>query len=239
MAGKSAPRPAGQPGRAGKRGRGKPASRPAGRAGKRGSPRLWPTFVVVAALALALAVGLSRTLAGARTGAPAPSSGSDLLGPAPGLSSHPTVDGIPCLGSEQVSYHVHAHLAVYVNGQPRTVPQGIGIAGPRKTQNSSEGPFVVAGSCFYWLHTHTPDGVIHIESPRKQAFTLGQFFDIWHQPLSPSQVGPAKGRVRAYVDGKPYQGDPRSIPLVDHSVIQLDVGSGAPPPQPFTFPSGL
>ena len=39
-----------------------------------------------------------------------------------------TVDGIRCESSEQVLYHIHAHLAVYVNGSARTVPQGIGIA---------------------------------------------------------------------------------------------------------------
>lgn len=150
-----------------------------------------------------------------------------------------TVDGIRCQANEQVLFHVHAHLAVYVDGSPRQVPYGIGIAPPRQVQQTQAGPFVVGGTCFYWLHTHAADGVIHIESPVKRSFTLGQFFDIWRQPLSSSQVGPAHGTVTAYVGGKVFQGDPRSIPLTAHAVIQLDVGKPLVPPRPVTFPPGL
>ena len=39
--------------------------------------------------------------------------------------------------------------------------------------------FVVGGSCFAWLHTHAADGVVHIESPTKRTYTLGNFFDVW------------------------------------------------------------
>lgn len=31
---------------------------------------------------------------------------------------------------------------------------------------------------FYWLHTHDESGVIHIESPLRRAFTLGNVFDL-------------------------------------------------------------
>jgi hypothetical protein len=81
-----------------------------------------------------------------------------------------------------------------------------------------------------WLHTHVPDGVIHLESPVRRGFTLGDFFDEWGLPLSTDQVGPAKGRVTAFYDGKVYQGNPRDIPLVDKAQIQLDVGTPLIPP---------
>src|SRR5581483_12030445 len=29
------------------------------------------------------------------------------------------------------------------------------------------------------LHTHEPDGIIHVESPVNRKFTLGEFFDVW------------------------------------------------------------
>jgi hypothetical protein len=45
--------------------------------------------------------------------------------------------------------------------------------------------------------------------------------------------------VTAYVDGRRFTGDPRSIPLRAHAVIQLDVGSLVVPPQPYRFPAGL
>jgi hypothetical protein len=149
------------------------------------------------------------------------------------------VDGIACQTGEQVAYHIHAHVAVYSSGALRAVPRGVGITPPTNEQNSAEGPFIASGGCFYWLHTHTQDGVIHVESPTQKTYTLGNFFDIWQQPLSSTQVSTALGNVVAYVNGKQYKGDPRSIPLTAHAVIQLDVGSPNVPPKSFTFPKGL
>ena len=117
-------------------------------------------------------------------------------------------------------------------------PYGIGIGKPWQVQQSTGGPFVGAGSCFYWLHTHTDDGIIHIESPVQRTFTLGDFFAIWGQPLSSSQAASATGPVIAYVNGELSSGDPSQITLRAHELIQLDVGDETPP-QPFTFPPGL
>jgi hypothetical protein len=156
-----------------------------------------------------------------------------------GQANGQPVDGIACQTGEQLAYHIHAHIAVYSSGALRAVPRGIGIMPPTTEQNSSEGPFIASGQCFYWLHTHTQDGVIHIESPTPKTYTLGNFFDIWQQPLSSTQVSTALGNVVAYVNGKQYKGDVRSIPLTAHAVIQLDVGSPTVPPKSFTFPQGL
>jgi hypothetical protein len=151
---------------------------------------------------------------------------------------YPPIHGIPCETSERVVFHIHAHLAIDVDGQPQIVPYGIGIGQPWQIQQSSEGPFVSGGSCFYWLHTHTQDGVIHIESPEQRTFTLGDFFAIWGQSLSSTQVGSAQGEVIAYTNGQRSSGDPNQIPLEAHELIQLDVGADTPP-QPFEFPPGL
>lgn len=145
-----------------------------------------------------------------------------------------TVDGIQCQTSEQVAYHIHAHLAIFVSGASRTVPAGVGIPGPQQVQSG----FVVGGKCLYWLHTHDTTGIIHIESPAQRVYTLGQFFDIWGQPLSSTQVGSASGHVTVYLNGKPFAGDPRTIKLTPHAVIQLDVGTVVPP-HSYAFPSGL
>jgi hypothetical protein len=135
-----------------------------------------------------------------------------------------TVDGIQCNAGEKLVYHVHTHLTVYVNGAPRQIPYGIGIASPQVEQ-TGQGPFVAKGTCFYWLHTHAADGIIHVESPSRRTYTLGNFFDIWHQPLGPNQVGPVKGKVTAFYNGQVYKDNPRNIPLGDHVQIQLDVGT--------------
>jgi hypothetical protein len=150
-----------------------------------------------------------------------------------------TVDGITCrpLSKETVKYHVHIHVAVFVNGRQRRLPAGIGITKPFVVQRYSSGPFDDVGlyDCLYWLHTHVADGIVHVESPKKQNFTLGQFFDVWGQPLGPNQVGPAKGKVVVYENGKQLAGNPRSTPLIPHGDIQIDVGSPAVAFQPFTF----
>ena len=150
----------------------------------------------------------------------------------------PMIDGIGAGSTEQVAFHIHAHLAVYVNGRQETVPYGIGVLPPLQLQQTPEGPFVEGGKAFYWLHTHDNSGVIHIESPVERQYTLGDFFDIWGRPLGPTQVGPDPGPVTILVDGQVVPGDPRDVPLNAHSVIQLDVGSFAPF-QPFTFPAGF
>jgi len=59
---------------------------------------------------------------------------------------------------------------------------------------------------------------------------LGQFFALWRQPLNANAVGPATGAVTAYVNGKPFTGDPSTIPLKDHEAIQLDLGTLTPAP---------
>ena len=134
-----------------------------------------------------------------------------------------TVDGVTCQPSEKIAFHLHAHLTLFVSGRASQVPYGIGISAPQ-AQQTAHGPYVGAGACFSWLHTHAADGIIHIESPVQRAFTLGNLFDVWGQPLSTSQVGPATGTVTTLVGNRVWLGDPRDVPLTAHSQIQLEVG---------------
>jgi len=90
-----------------------------------------------------------------------------------------------------------------------------------------------------WLHTHAADGIIHTESPVQRTYTLGDFFDLWGQPLNRSQVGPAHGRVAALFNGQVFTGSVRQIPLLAHAQIQLEVGRPLVAPQKITFPQGL
>jgi hypothetical protein len=123
-----------------------------------------------------------------------------------GLS--PAVDNVQCNSSEQLTYHVHAHLSLYINGKAVPVSQYVGIT----------------NACFYWLHTHDTSGVIHIEAPQQMTFTLGNFFHLWKQQFSqlqyPTQLDNTSG-WQAYVDGKPYSGDFNAIPLIPHALITL------------------
>jgi hypothetical protein len=128
--------------------------------------------------------------------------------------AYATLAGIPCQSSEQLTYHIHAHLSIYINGKPVQVPQYVGIASD--------------GSCFYWLHTHDTSGVIHIEAPGPHTFTLGTFLQLWSERFAqlgyPIQLDQTTG-WQAYVDGKPYTGDFHSIPLNAHALITLAYNS--------------
>ncbi len=140
----------------------------------------------------------------------------------------PPVDNIYCDSLEQTAYHIHAHLTIYIDGNPVAIPQGIGIAPDQ--------------SCLYWLHTHTSDGVIHIEAPRKVSPTLGDFLDIWGQKFS--QLGyhnelalPAGWTV--YVDGKPVTSNYNQLVLQEHMVITLAYNSPKiTPDSSFNWPQG-
>lgn len=86
-------------------------------------------------------------------------------------------------------FHVHPVLEIVVNGEKLEVPANIGV-----------GP-----TCMTVLHTHTPDGVIHVESPEKRDFTLADFFAVWEKPFSKDEIldhkADATHYIRITVDG--------------------------------------
>jgi hypothetical protein len=147
-----------------------------------------------------------------------------LLSSAAPATAGQKIDGVGCLGNEQLAFHIHTHLTIFDNGQQQQVPGGIGIPGS-KPVNGFYGGQGSGATCFYFLHSHAADGIIHIESPVQETFTLGQFFDEWGQPLSTTQVGPDHGKVTVLLNGKVFKGNPRNAPLGSHEDLQLDVGN--------------
>jgi hypothetical protein len=135
------------------------------------------------------------------------------------------VASIKCDASEQLSVHYHAHVAILYKGAPVSIPAQTGIL---RNQN-----------CFYWMHTHSTSGIIHIEAPKDSAsrqFTTGDFFAIWNQPLSKRQVATftvGKGdQLEMWVDGKPYTGDPSKIVLKSHTNVVIEIGPPLIDPPP-------
>ena len=143
------------------------------------------------------------------------------------------VANVSCDTGEQLAVHYHAHLEILNQGNDVFVPANIGIT----------------SNCFYWLHTHDNTGVIHIEAPKAEAnhtYTLGNFFDVWNQPLSRTQVGTFKlapgQKLLIFVDGKqqPDGTDPRSIGLHAHTLVVLEITPPTvDPPPSYTFAQGL
>ncbi len=195
--------------------------------------------VVIASVLLLLVLGAGAGIAVVATRGTGPSSSPGPEGVTvyhvPDVASASSTgngsprDGVTCQtqAKEVVKYHIHIYLSVYVHGKQQRLPAGIGITRPSSVQHFAAGPFYDVGlyNCLYWIHTHAYDGIVHVEAPKKSSFTLGQFFDVWGQVLSTTQVGPAKGTVVVFENGKRRFGDPRATPLLPHGVIQIDVGS--------------
>jgi len=135
------------------------------------------------------------------------------------------VAGMSCDAMEGSRVHIHQHLTILDHGNPVAIPPNVG--------QPAEKP------CIYWVHTHTPDGIIHIEAPGQVTFKLGQFFELWGVRLDRGHLGSNTGRVKAYVNGTPYKGDPRGILLLKHAQIQLEVGKPGVKPKSIEFPPGL
>lgn len=159
--------------------------------------------IVAAAIGIGLAIASSKALSGAGVSASA-------------------IDGIQCNNVEQLVSHIHAHLDIFINGQPYTIPSQIGIT----------------DKCFYWLHTHDESGVIHIESPVAKDYTIGQFFNIWNKKFSNSQILDnivnGKNTLNVYVNGNKVNAavNYRDIKLKAHDEIAVVYGK-----PPSTIPS--
>lgn len=154
-------------------------------------------------------------------------SGPQLAPPNTGLDGTPRAS-IQCAGQEQTLYHHHVHVAIFINGKPYSIPIGVGITPPAAVEQIKGGLFAVSSAknngCFYWIHVHAQDGIVHMESPIVKIFELGQFFGVWGQPLSSSQIGPYKGTVTATVNGVRWTGDPAQIPMNAYADIVLNLG---------------
>ena len=143
--------------------------------------------------------------------------------PARTSNGAPVIDGIRCQ-PEHLESHYHSHLTLLRDGRNVKVPALIGID--------------LQHQCLYWLHTHDATGVMHIESPDARTYTLGQFFDVWGQPLSRTKAASLRGRLAVFVGDRRVGGDPRAIVLKPHELITIEQGRIVTPPA-FRFPAGL
>ena len=139
------------------------------------------------------------------------------------------VDGLSCYGPLNQTnldyiYHAHGHLAIYKDGVRLAIPEHIGVVGNDE---------VYSTTCFYPLHSHDLTGTLHIEPLNNDRLTLGQFFNIWGQPLSRTNVAgqlsePDKPVVIYVRDGgnlRVYQGDPAAIELKSYRSIVIQLGT--------------
>lgn len=213
----------------------RPVQAPKRRDAKRARPadgrrRLWGLVGVLSVLAVAgVAVGLYFALGrdnGSSPSAPAtaePNTYNSLPGirktkaPWPPEVAHlqdrlaPL--GLNSLQQEALTYHIHQHLDIFLNGKKITLPQCIGIYGCY--QNFA---FITE------LHTHRTDGVIHVEAPSNKHYTLGTFFAEWGVFLSKKCIGGYCQGYKWYVNGKPQAGPAYALNLEPHEEIAIVIG---------------
>ena len=128
------------------------------------------------------------------------------------------IGGIQCDKIEHLVFHNHTKLVVKIQNKTQTIPGGLGI---------------LPNNCIFWLHTHDESGIIHIESPLKQTYTLGQFLAIWKAFDSSSFVNnlsavSSNNTINIFNNGTAVDVDPSSIdfntiPLKDKSMITVDI----------------
>ncbi len=120
---------------------------------------------------------------------------------APKTSLVPLPGYLDQCATSATAYHAHPYLTINISGTPMVIPGGVGIE----------------GGCNRPLHTHSIDGVIHIETAEQRDYSLGDFLMIWGNwandrsltILNSTQVFNNHGHVTMTVNGAP---PPLSVP---------------------------
>jgi hypothetical protein len=196
--------------------------------------------VLAAVIAL---MGTACSSSSKATPTTSPTTPSALVWPAPpDPMARARAAGLVPETAERLTFHVHSHLDVFVNGQKVTVPAGLGI----DTTNPGVHEFPnIAGAtgygginppcataCISPLHTHDVTGILHTESSTVKNNTLGQLFTEWGVKLDQNCVNTyckPQTPIAIYVNGKAFSGNPTTIPLSNLKEIAIVIGS--PPAQ--------
>jgi hypothetical protein len=127
-----------------------------------------------------------------------------------------------------VSEGARAHLELFANQRVIVVPAGIGVSGGRTTLYGN----VVDALSHARTWTLEPGGVVHLDDAD---VTLGDVFATWGQPLEPGRLLTFSRPIRAWVNGEPHEGDPRSIALHDGDQVVLVLGGDVDVHRSFAF----
>jgi hypothetical protein len=112
---------------------------------------------------------------------------------------------------------IRVHLELFARRRVVVIPANIGVR----------------DGCRYPLRTLTPTGVVELDRPE---LTLGDFFAVWGMPLSDRRLLTFRGDVSAFVAGKRWKGDVRTIRLYDRAQIVLESGGYIRPHSFYLFP---
>lgn len=136
----------------------------------------------------------------------------------------PQTDGTPigsfnCILNPPHTFAHYTHVSIIQNNEALALPGNIGASPTGNTH------------CFYTLHTHNSSGKVHVTPAAAATFTLGEFFTIWKQPLTNTNVAGITGLpVEIFVtDGttttKVEEADWANIEMKDHREITISLGT--------------
>lgn len=137
---------------------------------------------------------------------------------------------LPALNTEGSTLHTHQHLDIFIEGKNIPIPQDIGV-------NESAGYISP-------IHTHDGSGIIHVESPTVQKFTLGQFFNVWGVRFNNQCLGgyceQNDKKLSVFINGQIQSDNYADITLEPRQEIVISYGTEKEIPQPipssYTFP---
>lgn len=112
-----------------------------------------------------------------------------------------------CVDHTGISMHIHPVVSITIDGAPYPIPANIGIS----------------NTCMKAVHTHDDSGAIHLEYPEQHDFTLGDFFAVWGQPLSATQVLDKTSNAYTFTvtaDGEAVN-DPASLVFKDKQNVAI------------------
>ena len=127
------------------------------------------------------------------------------------------------------------HLELFAANRVVLLAPGIGLRRPWR----SAGGQITRARCYGPAATLDPTGVVLVRPGAR--LTVGDVFAAWGRPLRTRGLLSfrARGRVRAYVDGRRWtRTPPAAIPLTRHAEIVLELGPYVPPHRSFAFPPG-
>jgi len=117
------------------------------------------------------------------------------------------------------TFALYTHVSIILNNEAQSIPGDVGASPQGNTH------------CFYTLHTHNSSGLVHVTPTAAGTFTLGNFFQIWKQSLTNTNLAGIEGLpIEIFVtDGttttKVEEADWSNIEMKDHREITISVGT--------------
>lgn len=151
-----------------------------------------------------------------------------------GVRFHPPVRGVPTGACRRrFAPRYQAHIEIFGANKVVLAPPAIGAERPGPLLDGQ----LTAARCFGNVVTLNPTGIVYVRDGAH--VTLQTLFRAWGQKLSATTVasfGEPARRLRVFVDGRPYHGDPGRLRIEPRAEIVIEAGPYVLPHTRFAYP---